>query len=79
MGDKLVVCSDKRNPHDHEGLVVLSRPYYALYSYKIDHSERFDLLGNSLAILKGIASRDRREIWWHGLRPSARRCGSTGI
>ena len=43
----------------HEGLVVPAKPYYALYSYKLFHSDRFDLLGNSLAILTGIASPDR--------------------
>ena len=36
-----------------------SKPYYALWSYKILSSERFDLLGNSLAILSGIASHTR--------------------
>lgn len=57
--NRLEVIADERNPHEHEGLVVPSKPYYALYSYKIFHSERFDLLGNSLAILTGIASRNR--------------------
>jgi hypothetical protein len=45
--------------HVHEGLVVKHKPYYALWSYKIHSSERFDLLGNSLAILSGIASPSR--------------------
>ena len=45
--------------HVHEGLVVKNKPYYALWSYKIYSSERFDLLGNSLAILAGIASPSR--------------------
>src|SRR5690606_35893533 len=45
--------------HAQEGLVVPSGPYYALCSYKIEHSERFDLLGNSVAILSGVASRHR--------------------
>ena len=45
--------------HVHEGLVVKHKPYYALWSYKILSSERFDLLGNSLAILSGIASPSR--------------------
>jgi Glycogen debranching enzyme len=45
----------------HEGLVVKHKPYYALWSYKIHSSERFDLLGNSLAILSGIASPSRAE------------------
>jgi hypothetical protein len=45
--------------HVHEGLSVLHKPYYALWSYKIHSSERFDLLGNSIAILSGIASPSR--------------------
>ena len=45
--------------HVHEGLVVKHKPYYAMWSYKILSSERFDLLGNSLAILSGIASPTR--------------------
>jgi hypothetical protein len=45
--------------HVHEGLVVKYKPYYAFWSYKIYSSERFDLLGNSLAILSGIASPSR--------------------
>jgi len=47
--------------HVHEGLVVKYKPYYAFWSYKIYSSERFDLLGNSLAILSGIASHSRAE------------------
>jgi hypothetical protein len=47
--------------HVHEGLVVKHKPYYAFWSYKIHSSERFDLLGNSLAILSGIASPTRAE------------------
>jgi Glycogen debranching enzyme len=43
----------------HEGLVVKHKPYYAFWSYKIYSSERFDLLGNSFAILSGIASPTR--------------------
>jgi hypothetical protein len=45
--------------HVHEGLVVKHKPYYAFWSYKVYCSERFDLLGNSLAILSGIASPSR--------------------
>jgi len=41
----------------HEGLRVPGKPYYALWSYKQFTNERFDLLGNSLAILSGIAPR----------------------
>src|SRR5664280_928651 len=47
--------------HVHEGHVVKHKPYYAFWSYKIYSSERFDLLGNSLAILSGIASPSRSE------------------
>ncbi|MBB2147536.1 glycoside hydrolase 100 family protein [Pedobacter gandavensis] len=50
------------NPHHlHEGMVVKAKPYYAFWSYKIYNSERFDLLGNSLAILSGLASPTRAE------------------
>jgi hypothetical protein len=57
--NRLEVCGEAKSPHEHEGLVVPSKPYYALYSYKVLNSDRFDLLGNSLAILTGIASPDR--------------------
>src|SRR5690554_162867 len=40
----------------HEGLAIENKPYYALWSYKVYSSDRFDLLGNSLAILSGLAS-----------------------
>ena len=53
------VKSDRQNRHVHEGLVLQAKPYYALWSYKVYRSERFDLLGNSLAILSGIASVSR--------------------
>jgi hypothetical protein len=53
------VTDGKMNHHTHEGLVVKHKPYYALWSYKVYNSERFDLLGNSLAILSGIASPTR--------------------
>ncbi|NLG48886.1 MAG: amylo-alpha-1,6-glucosidase [Chloroflexi bacterium] len=50
----------------HEGLAIAHQPYYALWAYKIYKDERFDLLGNSIAILSGIASpsRARRLVAW---------------
>lgn len=45
--------------HVHEGLVLKHKPYYAFWSYKVYCSERFDLLGNCLAIISGIASPTR--------------------
>lgn len=52
--------------HVHEGLAVKHKPYYAMWSYKVYSSERFDLLGNSLAILSGLASptRSAKMIAW---------------
>lgn len=63
---RFTVKGDKQNRHVHEGLVLRRKPYYALWSYKVYRSERFDLLGNSLAILSGIASpsRARALITW---------------
>jgi hypothetical protein len=61
----------------HEGLRLAELPYYALWVYKVHTSERFDLLGNSLAILFGVASTHtaREIITWvekacEGLRAS---------
>ncbi len=42
--------------HEHEGLKVKSKPYFAFWSYKVYCSDKFDLLGNSIAILSGLAS-----------------------
>jgi len=63
---RFTVKGDKQNRHIHEGLVLRNKPYYALWSYKVYRSERFDLLGNSLTILSGIAppSRARQLITW---------------
>ena len=58
---RFTITSDSLHHHVHEGLVVKYKPYYAFWSYKIHSSERFDLLGNSLAILSGIASPSRAE------------------
>ena len=56
---RLEVSSEEKISYEQEALVEPSAPYYALYSYKIMTSDRFDLLGNSLAILTGIASPNR--------------------
>jgi hypothetical protein len=66
MMGRFTVKGDRQNRHVHEGLVLRHKPYYALWSYKVYRSERFDLLGNSLAILSGIASvsRARDLILW---------------
>ncbi len=53
------IRSKKLHRMIHEGLAVPGRPYYALWSFKMYNNERFDLLGNSLAILSGLASRQR--------------------
>jgi len=56
---RFTITGGEMHHHVHEGLVVKYKPYYAFWSYKIYSSERFDLLGNSLAILSGIASPTR--------------------
>jgi hypothetical protein len=53
---RLEVRIEEEDRYEQEALVEPSEPYYALYSYKVMSSYRFDLLGNSLAILTGIAS-----------------------
>ena len=63
---KFTVRGGVQHRHVHEGLRLPDKPYYGLWSYKVYSSERFDLLGNSLAILSGVASRSRAEriIGW---------------
>lgn len=52
--------------HVHEGLALRRKPYFATWSYKVLSDERFDLLGNSMAMLSGLASQTRakRIITW---------------
>ncbi len=57
--DRFTILAHEPHRHVHEGLKVRNKPYYALWSYKVYRSERFDLLGNSLAIISGLASLSR--------------------
>jgi hypothetical protein len=59
---RFTITADTIHRHVHEGLVVKHKPYFAFWSYKIHSSERFDLLGNSLAILSGLASPTRSSV-----------------
>jgi len=59
MASHFIINAEARSRHAREGLVVPHRPYYALWSYKIYSGNRFDLLGNSLAVLSGLASPKR--------------------
>lgn len=64
--ERFTVKGERQHRHVHEGLVLRFKPYYAMWSYKVYRSERFDLLGNSLAILSGIASPSRAKhlvVW----------------
>lgn len=58
---RFTITAGTTHGHVHEGLVVKHKPYFAFWSYKVHSSERFDLLGNSLAILSGIASPSRAD------------------
>ena len=58
---RFTITGETLHHHIYEGLVVAHKPYFAFWSYKVFSSERFDLLGNSLAILSGIASNTRAE------------------
>lgn len=64
--EHFAITSQKQHRHVHEGLLLRNKPYYALWSFKVYISERFDLLGNSLAVLSGIASpsRARSMVSW---------------
>jgi hypothetical protein len=46
-------------PDVHEGLLIRGKPHYALWSYKVHSDERFDLVGNCLAVLTGVSTEYR--------------------
>lgn len=50
-----VMVNGEKPAHVPEGFVFSDKPYYAMWTYKVLYSDRFDLLGNCLAILSGIA------------------------
>ena len=80
--ERFTVKGGRQNRHIHEGLVLQHKPYYALWSYKVYRSERFDLLGNSLAILTGIASAKRARAivsWVEAECKSMRKNGEVAI
>jgi len=56
---KFVITEGVQSHHVREGFTIKHKPYFAFWSYKIYNSDRFDLLGNSLAILSGIVSPSR--------------------
>lgn len=58
---RFTITDKTTHHHLYEGLLVKHKPYYAFWSYKIHSSDRFDLLGNCLAILSGIASPSRAD------------------
>jgi hypothetical protein len=76
--DYFTVSSRIKPQHLPEGLMIRHKPYFALWSYKIYSSERFDLLGNSLAILSGIASRSRAEEIIHWIEVHSDELRKTG-
>lgn len=53
------VLGGVKHRHIHEGLKIKHKPYYAQWAYKVMASERFDLVGNSLAVVFGLAPRTR--------------------
>lgn len=79
---RFTIKGDKQNRHVHEGLVLRRKPYYALWSYKLYNNERFDLLGNSLAVLSGIASPSRADAlisWVEAECCSLRKTGQLAV
>ncbi len=82
MMEQFTVSAADQHRHVHEGLALRYKPYYAMWSYKIYRSERFDLLGNSLAVLSGLASPIRAGCitkWVEGECEALRRRGELAV
>ena len=60
------ITGEKKHAHVHSRLREESKPYLSFWVFKIYSSERFDLLGNSIAILSGLVARDRAKkiVFW---------------
>jgi hypothetical protein len=58
---RFAVTNAESHGHVHRGLLLPHKPYFALWAFKEFSNERFDLMGNSLAILSGLASPSRSE------------------
>jgi hypothetical protein len=58
---RFAVTSAESHGHVHRGLLLPHKPYFALWAFKEYSNERFDLMGNSLAILSGLAAPSRAE------------------
>ncbi len=55
------LTEEEKRANGREGLAVPNSPHYATGVFKIYHDDRCDVLGNSLAVLTGIASPSRAE------------------
>ena len=64
--NRYTTSSDVQPRRIQKGLAARRKPYYAAWVYKVLSDEHFDLLGNSLAILSGLASlsRAKRMVPW---------------
>ena len=76
--ERFAITADHQHRHIHEGLKLHHKPYYALWSYKMLRSERFDLLGNSLAVLAGIASPSRAQDLIHWIETECKTLSQNG-
>jgi len=58
---RFAVTSAEGHGHVHRGLLLPHKPYFALWAFKEYSNERFDLMGNSLAVLSGLAGAGRAD------------------
>lgn len=61
LEDRAKALRTAANREDGGGFVTPGQPVYALWFYKVMRDQRCDVLGNSLAILTGMADRDRTQ------------------
>ena len=64
--NKYTISNDVQPRRVSKGRATSRKPHYAAWVYKVLRDEHFDLLGNSLAILSGLASlsRAKRIVSW---------------
>jgi hypothetical protein len=77
--DRPMQLEARDNGHGAGGLAVPGAPYFGLWAYKVWGSPRFDLLGNSLAILSGLVDRERARAIVAWVEEACARLRATGL
>jgi hypothetical protein len=82
LSDRADALQAAANRADGQGFATPGQPTYALWFFKVLRNNRCDLLGNSLAMLTGLASPERARamvLWIEAQCQELRNCGDLAL